>query len=118
MEKKENESNCIFCKIINGEKQEEILYQDNDVLVFADIHPRASTHLLITPKTHYHDFAEMMKKEPELLTKIGTVVEKMMKQLDIEGEPYTWGFHCGGKQSVDHIHAQLLVGMTVDELVL
>lgn len=113
-----NSQDCIFCKIVKGEKKEEILYEDKDIVVFPDIHPRTPTHLLITPRRHYEDFAEMMKKEPKLLTRIGKVVETLVDKLGIRGNWYTWGFHCGGKQSVNHIHAQLLSGMSGDELVL
>lgn len=109
---------CIFCKIISGEKKEEIIYQDKDMAVLADIHPRTPTHLLITPRQHYEDFAEMMLQEPELLLRIGEVVEKLVDELGLRGEWYTWGFHGGGKQSVNHIHAQLLAGMKEGELVL
>lgn len=109
---------CIFCKIISGEKKEEIIYQDKGIVVLADIHPRTPTHLLITPRQHYEDFAEMMKHEPELLLRIGEVVEKLVDKLGIRGQWYTWGFHCGGKQSVNHIHAQLLAGMKEGVLVM
>ncbi|HUS59837.1 MAG TPA: HIT domain-containing protein [Nevskiaceae bacterium] len=111
-------NDCVFCKIAAKEKKEDILYEDEDIVVFADNNPRAKTHLLITPKTHYSDFSEMMEKEPTLLQKIGNVVEKVIKTSSIKGKGYTWGFHCGGKQSVNHIHAQLLAGMKEDELVL
>jgi diadenosine tetraphosphate (Ap4A) HIT family hydrolase len=73
---------------------------------------------MITPRSHFHDFSEMMTKNPELLTEIGKVIEVLVDQLKIRGKHYTWGFHCGGKQSIDHVHANLLAGMTGDETVL
>lgn len=111
-------SECVFCEIAAGNKEEDIVWEDDSLVVFPDMHPRVSHHYLITPKTHYHDFAEMMTKEPNLLIHIGHVVEKLVDQQGIRGSLYTWGFHAGGKQSVDHIHAQLLAGMGDDELTL
>jgi histidine triad (HIT) family protein len=118
MTEKEKATNCVFCKIVSGEKKETFLYEDDEITAFNDINPRAPIHILITPRTHYHDFSEMMEKEPELLVKVGKVIEKLVDQLKIRGKWYTWGFHCGGKQSVNHAHAQLLAGMKDDELVL
>jgi len=112
---------CIFCKIADGRIKEEILYQDDDLFVVRDIYARAKTHLLIITKEHYSDFSEMMRKNPGLVTKIGIVVEKMVDQLhirDISRWGYTWGFHCGGKESVSHTHAQLLAEMKQNEFVL
>ncbi len=114
----ESTNSCIFCRIAAGQTEEKLLYDDGEVTAFADNQPRTPIHILVTPKHHYHDFDEMMAKEPELLGKIGVAVEKLVDQLGIKGQWYTWGFHCGGKQSVHHIHAQLLAGMKPDELVL
>lgn len=115
---REKAKSCVFCKIASGEKKEEILYEDEKVVAFPDNNPRTSTHILIMTRTHYQDFGEMMAKEPELLGCIGKAVEILVDKLNIRGEWYTWGFHCGGKQSVHHVHAQLLAGMGEDELVL
>ena len=55
-------SDCIFCKIINGDFGTEFVYEDNDVVVFKDINPKANIHLLVVPKlhteslNHYHLF--------------------------------------------------------------
>lgn len=108
---------CVFCKIISGEIKEEYLYEDEKVIVHKDIHPRTKVHLLITTKKHYADFSEMMETEPDLLSHIGEVVEIVVKRVGLKGKPYTWGFHSGGKQSVHHVHAQLL-SVDGDELVL
>jgi histidine triad (HIT) family protein len=109
---------CVFCRIVNGSKKEKIVYRDGDIIVFLDKNPRTKIHLLITPKKHYVDFYDLMKSEPEMLTKIGNVVKKMVEEFNIGSKAYTWGFHCGGKQSVNHVHAQLLAVVGTDQLVL
>jgi histidine triad (HIT) family protein len=110
--------NCIFCRIVSGEVKEEFIYEDEHFIVHKDIHPRTSTHLLITTKKHLDDYSEMMEKEPDLLKLIGLVVEKVVVKLGLEKKPYTWGFHSGVKSSVKHLHAQLLAGMGEEELIL
>lgn len=107
----------MLCKIVAGEKEEEFLHEDEHVIVHHDIHPRTKVHLLITSKVHFDGYHEMMEKDPELLTHIGLVVERMAKKMGLQGKAYTWGFHSGTKQSVNHLHAQLL-DVENDELVL
>lgn len=116
--KTNNSQDCIFCKIANKEKKEEILYEDKDIIAFPDYKPRTPVHIMIATKEHYDEFTDLMQESPELLSKIGQTVEILVDKLDIRGKPYTWGFHCGGKQSVHHVHAGLLSGMEEDELVL
>lgn len=109
---------CVFCKIVKREKEEAIIYEDTDVVVFPDFSPRATHHYLIVPKQHFADFSDMMDKRPELLVNIGKSVEVVVDKLGMRGSWYTWGFHAGGKQTVDHVHAQLLSGMGKDQMVL
>ena len=47
---------CIFCKIINKEASADIVYEDDNILVFKDIEPKAPIHLLIIPKKHILSF--------------------------------------------------------------
>ena len=113
--------NCIFCKIGRREIEEEFLYEDDEIYVVADIHPRTPIHLLIVTKKHYAGFSQLVKAKPELVARMAIIVEKMVDQLKLRGKSkwgYTWGFHCGGKESVAHVHAQLLAEMKKDELVL
>ncbi len=113
--------NCIFCKIAREEIKEEFLYEDDDIFVVRDIHPRTPTHLLIVTKEHYSGFSQLVEANPELIGRMAVVVEKIVDQLGLRDKSkwgYTWGFHCGGKESVAHVHAQLLAEMKKDELVL
>lgn len=102
---------CVFCKIARKEKFEEIYWENKTFIVFPDHDPRTPTHLLIVPKDHFDDFSDMMKRKPELLLEIGEIIEQIMQGENLKGQRYTWGFHGGGKQSVDHVHAQLHVSM-------
>lgn len=111
-------SDCVFCRIVRKEKKEKIINEDPGLIAFGDMSPRASHHLLLVPKKHYSDFSELMKEEPGLLLKIGRAVEFLVDQEEIRGRGYVWGFHAGGKQSVNHVHAQLLSGTKENELVL
>ena len=112
---------CIFCRIGKGDTKEEILYQDDKVFVVRDIYPRVPSHFLIITKEHYEGFGDLMKRAPELVSHIADVVEIIADRFDLRNKSrygYTWGFHCGGKETVEHVHAQLLAEMKEGELVL
>jgi histidine triad (HIT) family protein len=112
---------CVFCKIGRGEVKEEILYQDEIVFVVRDINPRAHTHLSIITKKHYDNFSDLVKIDQGVIGRMAKVVEILVERFDLRAKSkygYTWGFHCGGKESVAHVHAQLLAEMKEGELVL
>ena len=50
---------CLFCKIIVGEIPTEIKFQDELVIAFSDINPQAPVHLLLVPKLHVENAAEL-----------------------------------------------------------
>jgi histidine triad (HIT) family protein len=112
---------CVFCKIRDKEIKEEILYEDDKVFVVRDINPRTPLRVLIITKEHFEGFDSLIQNEPELVSHIAMVVVNLAKQLNLKKTSkwgYTWGFHCGGKESVAHVHAQLLAEMKEGELVL
>ena len=51
--------NCIFCKIAKGEIPADKVYEDNKVVAFLDIHPKAPGHTMLIPKEHYRWFYDM-----------------------------------------------------------
>ncbi len=58
---------CLFCKIANHELPSDMLYEDNDYVVFRDIHPKAPVHLLIVPKTHIRSVNDIDPAHTELV---------------------------------------------------
>lgn len=54
-----HDPNCIFCKIIEGQLPAHVVYQDERVLAFLDIHPITAGHTLVVPKVHEPDFYKL-----------------------------------------------------------
>ena len=48
---------CLFCRIARGEIPAAKVYEDDEVLAFKDIHPKAPVHFLIIPKKHIQSLA-------------------------------------------------------------
>ena len=53
---------CLFCRIARGEIPAAKVYEDDEVLAFKDIHPKAPVHFLIIPKKHIQSLAHASRK--------------------------------------------------------
>ena len=97
---------CIFCKIIKHESPAKIFFEDSDIIVFADIYPRAKIHLLITPKYHC---ARIMDLPDNLILKIFETVRKITKDLKLQ-DNFKLVLHNGtlAGQIVEHLHFHYL----------
>ena len=103
---------CIFCKIIDKELPADILYEDNNVIVFKDIKPKAPLHILIVPKKHIPSINHLELEDKELIGEIFLVAQKMAKKQGVAETGYRLVFDTGKNagQTVDHLHLHLLGG--------
>lgn len=101
---------CIFCKIARKEIPKEFTYEDEDVMVFPDIHPVKPVHLLIVPKKHIPELAAV--DEPDMFQKLFVVAQKMIAKESLEGKGYRVVINGGGAQVIDHLHVHLMGPIT------
>lgn len=103
---------CIFCKIINKEVPSTIIYEDEDVIAFKDIHPVTPVHILVIPKKHISSLVDLKEEDEAVIGKIYTVINKIAKQEGILDKGFRVIVNCGedGGQVVKHIHFHLLGG--------
>lgn len=103
---------CIFCKIAKREIPKEFTYEDEEIMVFPDIHPIKPIHLLVIPKKHIVDVGGV--EDASLFAKLLQVVQKMIKGQNLEGKGYRVVMNGGGAQIIDHFHIHLMgpVGKT------
>jgi histidine triad (HIT) family protein len=109
------ETDCVFCKIVDGSIPSTKVYEDEDFLAFKDIHPAAPTHILIVPKKHVSSLNEL--DDPELAGKLLLTVAKVARLAGVE-KAYRTIFNTGkgAGQSVFHIHAHILAGRDMSEV--
>ncbi len=101
-------ANCLFCKIRDKELDADVLHEDDDVVVFRDIKPKAPTHLLIIPKTHVDSILTVDDSSKDIP---GMLILKAKEFAAAKGIPgYKLTFHVGreGGQIVDHLHLHLM----------
>ena len=103
---------CLFCKIVAGEIPSKILFQDDDVLAFADIKPVAPTHALVIPKRHITSLNDAEPSDGELLGKMMLAARRAAVEAGIDRSGWRFVVNNGGDagQSVFHVHAHVLGG--------
>jgi histidine triad (HIT) family protein len=107
---------CLFCRIIAGSIPAERLHDDDLVLAFRDIAPRAPTHVLLVPKQHIASAAELTEADGPLLGRLFTVAAELARTEGIADGGYRLVSNVGrwGGQTVDHLHFHLMGGRPFD----
>jgi len=103
---------CIFCKIICGESPAQILFRDDLVTAFRDIHPIAPTHILIVTNRHIDSVNELEPEDESLVGHMALVAKQLAAQAGIAEDGYRLIINTGvhGGQTVIHIHLHLIGG--------
>ena len=109
--------NCIFCKIINKEIPATIIYEDEWVLAFNDLHPQAPVHVLIIPKIHLKDITDLNEENGDYIKAIHFAANKIAQQSGIAKKGYRLLNNCGkdAGQTVFHLHYHLLGGKSLEQ---
>ncbi|MFC0048541.1 purine nucleoside phosphoramidase [Rheinheimera tilapiae] len=102
----------IFSKIIRREIPADVLYQDELVTAFRDIHPRAPTHILIVPNVLIPTANDVAAEHEAALGRLFTVARKLAAEAGIAENGYRLIVNCNqhGGQEVFHIHMHLVGG--------
>lgn len=105
---------CIFDQIGAGKIPSDVVYQDDTVMAFKDIHPKAPVHILIIPKKHITSLAEMKKEDLPIVTHMLEVANIVAAKEDTGGS-YKLVINTGGQagQVVMHLHMHLLAGRRI-----
>lgn len=105
-------ADCIFCKIVGGEIPAQKLYEDDLVIAFPDIHPRARVHVLIVSREHLPSIAELGLLHVGLLMRLVDVANRLATDMGIALSGYRLLTNAGpdSGQEVQHLHFHLLGG--------
>ena len=103
-------ADCIFCKIINKEIPSEIVYEDENVIAFKDINPKAPVHILVVPKKHIPTLNDF--DDPDLMVKVMETCKKIAKDFNVAESGYSVLVNVNkeGGQVIYHVHFHVLGG--------
>ncbi len=105
-------SDCLFCKIINGEIPSTKVYEDDNVYAFNDIDPQAPFHIIIVPKDHIASGNDLTDENSAIVGHIFSAAAKIAKEKGFAESGWRIVNNCGkdGGQTVGHLHFHLLAG--------
>ena len=103
---------CAFCRIAARQTPADIEYEDEAVLAFKDIYPKAPVHLLIIPKRHIESLARLEPGDAELVGRCVLVARELGERAGYAERGYRLSCHCGpeGGQVVYHLHFHFTAG--------
>lgn len=99
---------CLFCQIAKKEKQADVVYESEEIIVFKDINPKASFHVLVVPKKHIDSVKEAGEEDKDLLGNLFLTARKVAEENNLDS--YNLKVNVGREagQLVDHLHVHLL----------
>jgi len=104
--------NCLFCKIIKGEKEAELIKETEEILVIKDINPKASIHYLIIPKKHVESVKE--KEAESIASSLIKTAKEIAERKNIKGYKLVFNVGRKGGQMIDHLHLHFLAGDNIE----
>lgn len=110
----DRDPDCLFCRIVADEIPSDRVYEDDEVVAFRDINPRAPTHVLVVPRRHVPDAHALTDADGELLTRLFGAVRRIADDAGLE-QGYRVVTNVGPEagQSVFHLHLHLLGGRSM-----
>lgn len=107
-----NMGECIFCRIISGTAKAEIIYRDEQVTAFHDLHPIAPVHILIVPNRHIDSINALEESDAALAGHMLVVAKQIAAQQGLSSSGYRLIINTGpdGGQTVFHLHMHLIGG--------
>lgn len=104
--------NCLFCKITSKQIPSDICFEDDFIIAFKDIHPKAPVHILIVPKKHIASVADLTEEDKDIISRMIFGAKQIAHNVNLENNGYRLVFntraHAG--QEIEHIHLHLLGG--------
>ena len=104
-------TDCLFCRILQGEIPSRKVHEDEHVYAFEDLHPQAPTHVLVIPKKHIRGLKEAANEDAEVIGRLLLTSAQIARPRNIE-DGYRTVLNVGPRsgQSVFHLHLHLLGG--------
>ncbi len=105
---------CLFCRIVSGDIDADVVHQSSTTLAFRDLNPQAPTHVLVIPRSHYANAADLAEGEPAALVGLFEAARAIADSEGL-GEGYRLVLNTGAAahQTVFHAHLHVLGGRSM-----
>jgi len=105
-------ADCVFCRIVAGEIPADVVFRDDEIVAFRDIHPVASTHILLVPRKHIGSVQDLVSGDEGFIGRLVLRAKALAEQEGVAERGYRLVLNCGvfGGQVVPHLHLHLIGG--------
>ncbi len=105
-------SDCIFCKIAAGEIPAKVVFENDELIAFDDVSPRAPVHVLIIPKEHLSTMNDPGPEHEGLLGRMMLTAARIAGERGVSEGGYRVLVNCNadGGQEVFHLHMHVIGG--------
>ncbi|ABI56856.1 histidine triad nucleotide-binding protein [Alkalilimnicola ehrlichii MLHE-1] len=105
-------SDCLFCRMVSGELQPDVVHETDDVLAFRDINPQAPLHVLVIPKKHIATINDIEAGDEALIGKLYRAAAVIAAQEGVAESGYRTVMNCNADagQEVFHLHLHVVGG--------
>lgn len=101
---------CLFCNIVSGQIAADKVFENDRVIAFNDIRPKAPVHVLVVPKEHIDSLAQTTDDQESLLGQLLLAINQVAQQKQLKGYKVAINTGREGGQVIDHLHLHLLGG--------
>jgi histidine triad (HIT) family protein len=103
---------CLFCNIVSGKIEANVVLDEQHALAFRDIHPVASTHVLVVPKKHIVSLADATEEDVEILGRVLLAARRVAEIDGVHESGFRTVFNNGpnANQTVHHLHLHVIGG--------
>jgi histidine triad (HIT) family protein len=107
-----SERDCLFCRIVDGDLSADIVYENDSLVAFRDIDPKAPTHILLIPRRHIATMNDLQEGDIALTGELFTTAARIAADEGLAEDGYRVVMNCNeaAGQSVFHIHLHLMGG--------
>jgi histidine triad (HIT) family protein len=107
---------CIFCRIVNREVKSDVVFENDQLIAFRTIEPKARVHILIVPKKHIESLNAAAAEDINLLGAMIFTAKKIAEKENIAQSGYKLAINTGpdAGQSIPHLHLHLLGGQPLE----
>jgi|SRR4051812_32848051 histidine triad (HIT) family protein len=101
---------CLFCSIVAGDIPAEIVAQSETTVAFRDVNPQAPLHVLVVPRTHVPNAAELADREPDTVAELVRVARRVSTEAGHDSYRMVLNTGAEAGQTVFHAHLHVLAG--------
>ena len=107
-----SEADCIFCRIVRGEIDAEVVHDEDDVLSFEDVNSKAPVHVLVIPKQHVANLEEIGALSDAVVKRLFEVASALAEKLGVTEGGYVVRINNGrdAGQEIFHFHLHVMGG--------